>query len=100
MVEISFAIRVICFFFILQESTGWQDDVSEQVSNGEDTEDASEAEDPKVKYEFTEMKEQMYQQKLAMLKRQLQQLEEGTLPEYVKKLRKIDQAYEVAQCYF
>ena len=36
----------------------------------------------------------MYQQKLAQLKKQLQQLQEGTLPEYIKKLKKIDQQYK------
>ena len=35
----------------------------------------------------------MYQDKLAQLKKQLQQLKDGTLPEYMKKLRKIDQSY-------
>lgn len=36
----------------------------------------------------------MYQDKLAHLKKQLQQLEEGTLPEYIKKRKKIDQQYK------
>ncbi len=36
----------------------------------------------------------MYQDKLAQLKKQLQQLEGGTLPEYMKKLRKIDQSHK------
>ena len=35
----------------------------------------------------------MYQDKLAQLKKQLQQLKEGTLPEYMKKLKKLDQQY-------
>ena len=43
--------------------------------------------------EFTEMKEQMYQDKLADLKRQLAKLNDGTLPEWQKKLRKLDTAY-------
>lgn len=42
---------------------------------------------------FTEMKEQMYRDKLADLKRQLQQLNEGNLPEYTKKLRKLENVY-------
>ncbi len=36
----------------------------------------------------------MYQQKLAQLKKQLVQLQEGTLPEYMKKLKKIEQQYK------
>ena len=35
----------------------------------------------------------MYQDKLAFLKKQLKQLEEGTLPEYQKRNKKIDQQY-------
>ena len=35
----------------------------------------------------------MYQDKLAQLKKQLQQLKDGTLPEYMKKLKKIEQQY-------
>lgn len=36
----------------------------------------------------------MYQDKLAQLKKQLQALQEGTLPEYIKRLKKIDQQYK------
>ena len=36
----------------------------------------------------------MYQQKLAQLKKQLQQLKDGTLPEYMKKLKRLDQNYK------
>ena len=36
----------------------------------------------------------MYQDKLAQLKMQLQQLKDGTLPDYVKKLKKLDQQYQ------
>lgn len=43
--------------------------------------------------EFTEMKEQMYQDKLSDLKRQLAKLNEGSLPEWQKKLRKQDSMY-------
>uniref|UniRef100_K1QTM4 Sin3 histone deacetylase corepressor complex component SDS3 n=1 Tax=Magallana gigas TaxID=29159 RepID=K1QTM4_MAGGI len=60
----------------------------------EDTEDASETDMVKRETEYTEIKEQMYQDKLAHLKKQLQQLEEGTLPEYIKKRKKIDQQYK------
>ena len=40
--------------------------------------------------QFTEMKEQMYQDKLAHLKKQLQQLADGSHPEYIKKIKKLD----------
>ncbi|KAK3083902.1 hypothetical protein FSP39_004951 [Pinctada imbricata] len=60
----------------------------------EDTEDASETDMAKQATEYTEIKEQMYQDKLAHLKKQLAQLEDGTLPEYIKKRRKIDQQYK------
>ncbi|OWF52146.1 sin3 histone deacetylase corepressor complex component SDS3-like isoform X2 [Mizuhopecten yessoensis] len=60
----------------------------------EDTEDASETDMAKQQTEYTEIKEQMYQDKLAHLKKQLQQLQEGTLPEYIKKRRKIDQQFK------
>ncbi len=43
--------------------------------------------------EHTEMKEQMYQDKLADLKRQLNRLNEGNLPEWTKKLRRLDSMY-------
>jgi Sin3 histone deacetylase corepressor complex component SDS3 len=36
----------------------------------------------------------MYQDKLAHLKKQLQQLQDGTLPEFIKKRRKIEQQYK------
>lgn len=43
--------------------------------------------------EHTEIKEQMYQDKLAHLKNQLKQLNDATLPEYAKKLRRIEATY-------
>ncbi|KAL3857894.1 hypothetical protein ACJMK2_012522 [Sinanodonta woodiana] len=60
----------------------------------EDTEDASETDAAKQETQYTEIKEQMYQDKLAHLKKQLQQLEEGTLPEYMKRNKKIEQQYK------
>lgn len=36
----------------------------------------------------------MYQDKLAQLKRQVQQLKEGNLPIYMKKLKKLEQQYK------
>ncbi|XP_033947289.1 sin3 histone deacetylase corepressor complex component SDS3 isoform X1 [Pseudochaenichthys georgianus] len=61
----------------------------------EDTEDASETDLAKHDEEdYVEIKEQMYQDKLASLKRQLQQLQEGTLQEYQKRMKKLDQQYK------
>lgn len=36
----------------------------------------------------------MYQDKLTQLKKQLQQLQEGTLPEYLRRLKRIEQQYK------
>lgn len=77
------------------------------VEYSEDSNDYSEVEDEesdlsdgggspthhRQRAEFTEMKEQMYQDKLADLKRQLAKLNDGTLNEWQKKLRKLDNAY-------
>ncbi|MBN3295883.1 sin3 histone deacetylase corepressor complex component SDS3 isoform X2 [Amia ocellicauda] len=61
----------------------------------EDTEDASETDLAKQdEDDYVEIKEQMYQDKLASLKRQLQQLQEGTLQEYQKRMKKLDQQYK------
>ncbi|MBN3315683.1 SDS3 deacetylase, partial [Atractosteus spatula] len=61
----------------------------------EDTEDASETDLAKQDDDdYVEIKEQMYQDKLASLKRQLQQLQEGTLQEYQKRMKKLDQQYK------
>ncbi|CAH2295988.1 sin3 histone deacetylase corepressor complex component SDS3 [Pelobates cultripes] len=61
----------------------------------EDTEDASETDLAKHdNVDYVEMKEQMYQDKLASLKRQLQQLQEGTHQEYQKRMKKLDQQYK------
>uniref|UniRef100_A0A673GNB6 SDS3 homolog, SIN3A corepressor complex component n=1 Tax=Sinocyclocheilus rhinocerous TaxID=307959 RepID=A0A673GNB6_9TELE len=59
------------------------------------TEDASETDLAKHdENDYVEIKEQMYQDKLASLKRQLQQLQEGTLQEYQKRMKKLDQQYK------
>ncbi|KFM67625.1 hypothetical protein X975_20218, partial [Stegodyphus mimosarum] len=60
----------------------------------EDTEDASETDMVKQEEEYTEIKEQMYQDKLANLKKQLQQLEDGEHPEYLKRLKKLEINHE------
>ncbi|KAL5016829.1 hypothetical protein ScPMuIL_006418 [Solemya velum] len=76
------------------ESTEFDDDRDDYLNfTDEDTEDASETDMAKKETEYTEIKEQMYQDKLAHLKKQLQQLREGTFPEYIKKTKKIDQQY-------
>lgn len=56
----------------------------------EDTEDASETDMVKLEEEYTEMKEQMYQEKLQDFKQQLQNLNTGKHPEYIKRLNKLD----------
>lgn len=58
----------------------------------EDTEDASENENYQ-NVEYTEIKEQMYQDKLSHLKKQLQQLTDGTHPEWLKRVKKLDSSY-------
>ncbi|XP_017775606.1 PREDICTED: sin3 histone deacetylase corepressor complex component SDS3 [Nicrophorus vespilloides] len=59
----------------------------------EDTEDASET-DTGPHEEHMEIKEQMYQDKLATLKKKLQQLEDGTHYEYTRKVKKLNEQYE------
>uniref|UniRef100_A0AAZ3Q9H9 Sin3 histone deacetylase corepressor complex component SDS3 n=1 Tax=Oncorhynchus tshawytscha TaxID=74940 RepID=A0AAZ3Q9H9_ONCTS len=60
-----------------------------------DTEDASETDLAKHNEDdYVEIKEQMYKDKLASLKRQLTQLQEGTLQEYQKRMKKLDQQYK------
>ncbi|XP_046907961.1 sin3 histone deacetylase corepressor complex component SDS3 isoform X3 [Hypomesus transpacificus] len=69
-----------------------------QMHGTQDTEDASETDLAKHdEDDYVEIKEQMYQDKLASLKRQLQQLQEGrksTLQEYQKRMKKLDQQYK------
>ena len=60
------------------------DIVEEWETLKEDTDDASESENYQ-NAEYTEMKEEMYQDKLAQLKKQLQQLKEGIHPEWIKR---------------
>ncbi|CAG5132979.1 unnamed protein product [Candidula unifasciata] len=68
----------------------------------EDTADASETEEkPKTinntltptTGQRTEMKEQMYQDKLAHIKKQIDMLQEGSLPEFLKRTKKIELQY-------
>uniref|UniRef100_A0A0K8REE1 Putative component of histone deacetyl n=1 Tax=Ixodes ricinus TaxID=34613 RepID=A0A0K8REE1_IXORI len=65
----------------------------EDRDSDEDTEDASETDMVKHEEQYTEIKEQMYRAKLATLKKQLAQLKEDSPPEYLKKLKRIEQVY-------
>ncbi|XP_018576841.1 sin3 histone deacetylase corepressor complex component SDS3 [Anoplophora glabripennis] len=64
-----------------------------QDESNEDTEDASET-DTGRQEEPLEIKEQMYQDKLANLKKKLQQLKDGTHYEYNKKVKKLEYQYK------
>ncbi|XP_026329901.1 sin3 histone deacetylase corepressor complex component SDS3 [Hyposmocoma kahamanoa] len=55
----------------------------------EDTEEASETDIPHND-EPLEIKEQMYQDKLASLKKQLQQLEDGVHPEFLRRVKRLE----------
>ena len=66
----------------------------EECVSDEDTEDASETDMLKYEGEYTEIKEQMYQDKLGTLKEQLRLLENKTHPEYVKRVVRVKQVYE------
>ncbi|KAI1291981.1 Sin3 histone deacetylase corepressor complex component SDS3 [Halotydeus destructor] len=66
----------------------------EEAASDEDTEDASETDMLKYEGEYTEIKEQMYQDKLATLKEQLNQLDTNIHPEYVRRVKKIEQVYQ------
>ncbi|CAH1129636.1 unnamed protein product [Ceutorhynchus assimilis] len=62
------------------------------VHSDEDTEDASET-DTGRQVEQLEIKEQMYQDKLATLKKKLAQLKDGSHLEYNKKVKKLEALY-------
>ncbi|CAH1985715.1 unnamed protein product [Acanthoscelides obtectus] len=64
-----------------------------QDESDEDTEDASET-DTGRQEEPLEIKEQMYQDKLATLKKKLQQLKDGTHHDYNKKVKKLEYQYK------
>uniref|UniRef100_UPI00358DD963 sin3 histone deacetylase corepressor complex component SDS3 isoform X3 n=1 Tax=Myxine glutinosa TaxID=7769 RepID=UPI00358DD963 len=64
-------------------------------NSDEDTEDASETDMAKREDgNYVEMKEQMFQDKVISLKKQVQQLQEGTLLEYQKRMKRLDQQYK------
>ncbi|XP_003744906.1 sin3 histone deacetylase corepressor complex component SDS3 [Galendromus occidentalis] len=56
----------------------------------QDTEDASETEVCKREEEFHEKKEQLFLEKVASLRKQLQEVADGSHPEYQRRLRKIE----------
>ncbi|XP_059172000.1 sin3 histone deacetylase corepressor complex component SDS3-like isoform X2 [Physella acuta] len=74
---------------------------AEENISDEDTADASETEDkPKNNQtassntvQRTEIKEQMYQDKLAQIKKHIGMLQEGSLPEFLKRTKKIELQY-------
>ncbi|XP_078809414.1 sin3 histone deacetylase corepressor complex component SDS3 isoform X2 [Oryzias latipes] len=73
------------------------DDDDDRSFRGRDSEEEDASETDLAKHDeddYVEIKEQMYQDKLASLKRQLQQLQEGTLQEYQKRMKKLDQQYK------
>jgi len=78
----------------LLEIDGFEsEDVLREQASDEDTEDASETEVEKKDEEFTGIKEQMYQDKLSQFRKQLQQLKDGSLAVYMKKVKKLNQQY-------
>ncbi|XP_040201624.1 sin3 histone deacetylase corepressor complex component SDS3 isoform X3 [Rana temporaria] len=90
--NVSAALDERCKGLSVQERIDLAHNTSKQLT---DTEDASETDLAKHdNVDYVEMKEQMYQDKLASLKRQLLQLQEGTLQEYQKRLKKLDQQYK------
>lgn len=71
------------------EAAEYADTVSD-----EDTEDASETDMLKYDGEYTEIREQIYQDKLASLKEQLRQVETNTHPEFIRRVARVKQVYE------
>ncbi|XP_055927134.1 sin3 histone deacetylase corepressor complex component SDS3-like isoform X4 [Argiope bruennichi] len=80
-----------------EEISDYELNEKNENESDEDTEDASETDMVKQEEEYTEIKEQMYQDKLANLKKQLKQLEEGVHPDYLKRLKKLEQNYQTRQ---
>lgn len=74
-------------------------DDHQAYDSDEDTEDASESELPHYEYtyneyDYTEIKDQMYLDKLQNLKDQLMQLEDGIHPEFVKQLKIVEAVHQ------
>ena len=76
------------------QNHAYETDESNDISEDEDSDNSVENQYFNHQHaEHTEMKEQMYQDKLADLKKQLSKLNDESLPEYQKKLRKLDANY-------
>ncbi|RUS87167.1 hypothetical protein EGW08_005099 [Elysia chlorotica] len=81
------------------ESSDLDEEKDDEQASDEDTADASETEEkPKnshvgVSVQRTEIKEQMYQDKLAQIKKQIGMLKEGSLPEFLRRTKKIELQY-------
>jgi len=64
---------------------------SDGENSDEDTEDARSSDEEYPREEsFADIKEQMYQDKVTSLKTQLHRLKEGDLPDYSRKIKKLD----------
>jgi len=72
------------------------DDLDNELlqNSDEDTEDASETDMATLEEEISEMKEQMYQQKIKELKGKLEELEKRTLPEFKSKFEELKREKE------
>lgn len=75
----------------------YHDDERALYDSDEDTEDASESEMPKHEYDYsnnsnniTELREQMYLDKLSNLREQLYQLDAGVHPEFLRQLKRVE----------
>lgn len=73
------------------------DDRAGCFDSDEDTEDASESDMPKYEYDdypsnnnYTELREQMYLDKLSNLREQLYQLDAGVHPEFLRQLKRVE----------
>ncbi|XP_014240448.1 sin3 histone deacetylase corepressor complex component SDS3 isoform X1 [Cimex lectularius] len=69
---------------------------AEQDESDEDTEEASETELRKSDSyrEVPDVKDQIYQEKHRLFRYQLQQLHEGTYPEYLRRLKRLEQQFK------
>lgn len=74
-----------------------EDEERALYDSDEDTEDASESEIPKHEYDYsnnsnniTELREQMYLDKLSNLREQLYQLDAGVHPEFLRQLKRVE----------
>ncbi|GBP86432.1 Sin3 histone deacetylase corepressor complex component SDS3 [Eumeta japonica] len=62
--------------------------------SNEDTEEASETESPNIEEPLE--KDQLYHDKMAILKKQLQQLEDGVYPEYLRRVKQLE--HQLHEC--